>query len=112
MAMTPTSLNMAWPQSVSQPEKLILNLRGRRCDSGWWRKCWKAASAHGLMSSASYGQAPARWQPITLRTVSPHASRVVIPTEARSQSAAGTCSSCTKWNCTFWRVVRWPQPRL
>ena len=29
-AMTPTSLNMAWPQSVAQPEKLILNLRGRR----------------------------------------------------------------------------------
>ena len=29
-AMTPTSLNIAWPQSVAQPEKLILNLRGRR----------------------------------------------------------------------------------
>ena len=29
-ATTPTSLNMAWPQSVAQPEKLILNLRGRR----------------------------------------------------------------------------------
>ncbi len=53
VAMTPTSLNMAWPQSVSQPEKLILNLRGSRCASGWWRKCWNVASAHGLMSSAS-----------------------------------------------------------
>ena len=29
-ATMPTSLNMAWPQSVTQPEKLILNLRGRR----------------------------------------------------------------------------------
>ena len=29
-ATTPTSLNIAWPQSVEQPEKLILNLRGRR----------------------------------------------------------------------------------
>ena len=29
-ATTPTSLNMACPQSVAQPEKLILNLRGRR----------------------------------------------------------------------------------
>ena len=29
-ATTPTSLNMAWPQSVAQPEKLILNLRGSR----------------------------------------------------------------------------------
>ena len=63
-ATTPTSLNMAWPQSVSQPEKLILNLRGSRWANGWCRKCWKAASAQGLMSKASYGQAPARWQPI------------------------------------------------
>ena len=64
VAMTPTSLNMAWPQSVSQPEKLILNLRGRRWANGWRRKCWKAASAQGLMSNASNGQAPARWQPM------------------------------------------------
>ena len=28
--MTPTSLNIAWPQSVAQPEKLILNFRGSR----------------------------------------------------------------------------------
>ena len=45
--MTPTSLNIAWPQSVAQPEKLILNLRGRRWASGLRRKCRKAASAHG-----------------------------------------------------------------
>ena len=38
-AITPTSLNMAWPQSVSQPEKLILNLRGRRWPSGLRTKC-------------------------------------------------------------------------
>ena len=35
VATTPTSLNIAWPQSVAQPEKLILNLRGRRCAYGW-----------------------------------------------------------------------------
>ena len=81
--MTPTSLNMAWPQSVAQPEKLILNLRGRRWASGLRRKCWKVASAHGLMSRTSYGQAPARWQPMTLRTVSPQASRVVSPTDGQ-----------------------------
>ena len=38
--MTPTSLNMAWPQSVTQPEKLILNFRGRRCAYGLRRK-WR-----------------------------------------------------------------------
>ena len=37
--MTPTSLNMAWPQSVAQPEKLILNLRGSRWPSGLRTKC-------------------------------------------------------------------------
>jgi hypothetical protein len=46
-----------------------------------------------------------------LRTVSPQASRVVSPTEASSRMTSGTRSSSTKWNCTFWRVVRWPQPR-
>ena len=39
VAITPTSLNMAWPQSVSQPEKLILNFRGRRWASGLRTKC-------------------------------------------------------------------------
>ena len=52
-AMTPMSLNMAWPQSVSQPEKLILNLRGNRCEMGLRKKCLNAASAHALMSSTS-----------------------------------------------------------
>ena len=88
-AITPTSLNMAWPQSVAQPEKLILNLRGRRWASGLRRKCRKVASAHGLMSSTSKGQAPARWQPWTLRTVSPHASRVVSPAAASSRRSGG-----------------------
>jgi hypothetical protein len=69
------------------------------------------AFAHGLMSSTSNGHAPARWQPVTLRTVSPHASRLVSPTEASRRITSGVCSSCTKWTCTFWRVVRWPQPR-
>ena len=30
VATTPTSLNIAWPQSVAQPEKLTLNFRGSR----------------------------------------------------------------------------------
>ena len=62
-AITPTSLNIAWPQSVAQPLKLILNLRGSRCDSGLRMNQRYAASAHGEMSSTSYGHAPARWQP-------------------------------------------------
>ena len=52
-AMMPTSLNIAWPQSVAQPEKLILNLRGMRCAIGLRRKRSLVASAHGLMSSTS-----------------------------------------------------------
>ena len=47
---------------------------------------------------------------MTLRTVSPHASRDVRPTDAIRRRISGVCSSWTKWNCTFWRVVRWPQP--
>ena len=48
---------------------------------------------------------------MTLRTVSPHASREVRPTDAIRRRISGDCSSGMKWNCTFWRVVRWPQPR-
>ncbi len=107
----PTSLNIAWPQSVAQPEKLTLNLRGSRWAIGLRRNRSVTACAHGVMSSTSNGQAPARWQPATLRTVSPQASRLVRPTEPRSRSTSGTSRSCTKWNCAFWRVVRWPQPR-
>ena len=81
--ITPTSLNMAWPQSVSQPEKLILNLRGSRWLIGLRTKCRYVASAQGVTSSSSWGQAPARWHPCTLRTVSPQASRVVSPAAAR-----------------------------
>ena len=82
-ATTPTSLNIAWPQSVEQPEKLILNLRGRRWPSGLRTKWRYVASAHGVMSSFSWGQAPAKWQPMTLRTVSPQASRLVMPARPR-----------------------------
>ena len=110
-AITPASLNIAWPQSVSQPEKLILNLRGRRCPSGLRTKCRYAASAQEVMSSSSWGQAPARWQPWTFRTVSPHASRVVSPTRPSTRKTSGMLSSSTKWNWMFWRVVRCPQPR-
>ena len=30
---------------------------------------------------------------------------------ASRRSTSGVCASSTKWNWTFWRVVRWPQPR-
>ena len=93
-AMMPTSLNIAWPQSVAQPEKLTLNLRGRRCAIGLRRNRSVTAWAHGVMSSTSNGQAPARWQPATLRTVSPHASRLVRPTEPSRRSTSGTSRSC------------------
>ena len=48
---------------------------------------------------------------MTLRTVSPQASRVVRPTLASSRMTAGICSSWTKCIWTFCRVVMWPQPR-
>lgn len=63
------------------------------------------------MSSTSWGQAPARWQPETLRTVSPQASRVVRPAEARRRTTSGIFSSWMKLSWMFWRVVMWAQPR-
>jgi len=34
-----------------------------------------------------------------------------LPDAASRRRTSGVCSSCTKWNWMFWRVVRWPQPR-
>ena len=89
------------PQSVAQPEKFTLNLRGRRWPSGLRTKCRNVASAHGVTSSRSCGQAPARWQAMTLRTVSPQASRLVSPTAAMRRSTSGISRSSTKWNWMF-----------
>ena len=57
------------PQSDSQPEKAILNLRGRFWQIGLRRKSSVAACAYGVMSKASVPQAPASGHPVMLRTV-------------------------------------------
>ena len=49
---------------------------------------------------------------MTLRTVLPHASRVVMPTAASRRIRAGVSSRWTKWSCTSCRVVMWQMPSL
>ena len=49
---------------------------------------------------------------MTLRTVLPHASRVVMPTAASRRIRDGVSSRWTKWNCTSCRVVTWQMPSL
>ncbi len=88
-ATTPRSCIIPCAQSVSQPEKLILNLRGKCWVSGWRKKRSTTVSSTGLISVCSCEQTPARGQAVMLRTVLPQASRVVRPLSARRSIAAG-----------------------
>src|SRR3989344_4291399 len=73
---------MPCAQSASQPEKLILNLRGKCWVRGWRRKCVATPSMRGVISTCSRGHTPASGQAVMLRTVLPQASRVVNPAAA------------------------------
>ena len=66
-------------QSVPQPLKAILNLRGSVLESGWRRKWRTSASAYGVTSNAASGHTSASSHAVTLRTELPQASRVVRP---------------------------------
>ena len=70
------------------------------------------ASACGVTSKVSSRQTPARGQAVTLRTVLPHASRVVMPTAASRRIKLGVSSRWTKWSWMSWRVVTWQTPSL
>ena len=110
-AMTPMSCIAPRAQSEGQPEKEILNLRGRAWQIGFLRKKRVTASPYGVTSNGSVVQTPAMGQAVMLRTVLPQASRVVRPVRSRASIASGTTAILTKWNCTFWRVVTCPKPR-
>ena len=77
------SFTGAWAQSFAQPSTAILNLRGRVRFSGLKRKYSWIATQYGATSNGSVGAVPAYGQAVTLRTLSAHAPRVVMPTASR-----------------------------
>jgi hypothetical protein len=110
-ATKPRSLMAPSAQSVPQPLKAILNLRGRLLDSGWRKKWRTVASAYGVTSNAALGHTSASSQAVMLRTELPHASRVVSPASSRRRMMASHRSSFTKCSWMFWRVVTCANPR-
>ena len=98
-AISPRSCIETRPQAWSrQPEKATLNLRPKSCVSGWPSRNRMHASAYGVTSNVSSRQTPASGQAVTLRTVLPHASRVVMPTAASRRIRSGVSSMWTKWS--------------
>ena len=95
-AMQPMSWKFARPHGLSlQPENATLNLRPKFCVSSWPSKNIVSACAYGATSNDSVWQTPAYGQAVTLRTVLPHASRVVMPTAASRRIRSGVSSICT-----------------
>jgi hypothetical protein len=87
-----------------------LSLRGSFDDHGPRRKWRTIASTYGDTSNGSSALTPASGQVVTLRTESPHASRVVSPPAASVASAASTCGVGTKCSWKHCRVVTWAMP--
>ncbi len=88
--MAPRSWKLVRPQALSsQPENATLNLRPKSWVSSWPSRKKVSACAYGVTSNASVRQTPAYGQAVTLRTVLPHASRVVMPTAASRRMQVG-----------------------
>ena len=66
--------------------------RGSAWQIGLRRRNRVTASAYGVTSNVSVEQTPALAQAVTLRTELPHASRVVMPTEAKRRIMSGASS--------------------
>src|SRR5829696_917771 len=99
------SLTSGWAQRWRQPETDILNLRGRLENSLVRAMRASTASRSPVASNHSPASTPATGQPSTLRTVSPHAWRLLRPIRSSSSRMAGTSSITTQWSWMFWRSV-------
>jgi hypothetical protein len=99
------SLTGAWAQSCSQPSTAILNFRGRVRFRGLNRKYSWIARQYGATSNGSDAATPAYGQAVTLRTLSAHAPRVVMPTARRRSYRSRIDSTGTQWIWMSWRVV-------
>ena len=103
---------MSWNQVTARsscvPEMAILNLRGRKANSGWKVLHWRRISASGRGSITSSAATPANWSVVTLRTQLPEVWMACISTSASSARMSGTSSIFGQLNCMLWRVVKWP----
>ena len=95
-------------RSTGEPLTAILNLRGRKANSGWSVDHCLSNSAPGRGSRISSAAAPAKWSAVTLRTQFPEVWMACMSTSARASRMSGTSFNFGQLNCTFWRVVKCP----
>ena len=90
-AMQPMSWKLVRPQALSlQPENATLNLRPKSWVSSWpSRKNVSALRVGRDVERLGRGRRRRCGQAVTLRTVLPHASRVVMPTAASRRMQVG-----------------------
>ncbi|MNT06063.1 hypothetical protein D3C72_1407150 [compost metagenome] len=104
----PMSCICTTARSLAEAEIAILNLRGRKANSGWKVLHWRSSSASTRGSTVSSGVTPAKWSVVMLRTQLPEVWMPCISTLARSASTSGTRSRSIQLYWMFWRVEKWP----
>ncbi|MPN04749.1 hypothetical protein SDC9_151996 [bioreactor metagenome] len=102
----PMSWNQVTARSSSVPEMAILNLRGRKANSGWNVVHWRMISASGRGSMISSAATPANWSVVMLRRQLPDVWMACSSTSASSARISGTSSIFGQFNCRLWRVVK------
>ncbi len=105
---SPMSCTLMAARSWAAAVTAILNLRGRKENSGCSVECWRSISAQTRGSSISSGATPAHWSVVMLRTQLPLVCMPCRPARARSAMASGRSSSLIQLSWMFWRVVKWP----
>jgi hypothetical protein len=104
----PTSCQAVAARSSRAPLMAILNLRGRKANSGCSVLHWRRISANGRGSAISSTATPARSSLVMLRMQLPLVWMPCRFTLASRSITSAEWSSGIQLNCTFWRVEKWP----
>ena len=95
-------------RSSSAPVTAILNLRGRKANSGWSVLHCRRISQYGRGSTVSSGAMPASASLVMFRMQLPLVWMPCMSTDASFSITSAACGNGIQLNCRFWRVVKWP----
>ena len=95
-------------RSSVAPVTAILNLRGRKANSGCSVLHWRRISQYGRGSTISSGAMPASASLVMLRMQLPLVWMPCMSTLASRSITSALLASGIQLNCRFWRVVKWP----
>src|SRR5471032_1425123 len=94
------------PEFAFLPLTAILNLRGRKANSGCSVLHWRSSSQYGRGSTISSGAMPASTSEVMLRMQLPEVWMPCMSTSASKSIASADFSIGIQLNCAFWRVVK------